>query len=44
MAGFTKWIFAGLGWAIGGPIGALLGATRSHIPVLRMRTQTNNAN
>ncbi len=22
---FTKWIFAGLGWAIGGPIGALLG-------------------
>lgn len=23
--GFTKWIFAGLGWAIGGPIGALLG-------------------
>ena len=25
MAGFTKWIFAGLGWAIGGPIGALLG-------------------
>ncbi len=23
--GFTKWIFAGLGWALGGPIGALLG-------------------
>lgn len=23
--GFTKWIFAGLGWAVGGPIGALLG-------------------
>lgn len=22
---FTKWIFAGLGWAVGGPIGALLG-------------------
>ena len=21
----TKWIFAGLGWAIGGPIGAILG-------------------
>lgn len=25
MSGFTKWLFAGLGWAIGGPIGALLG-------------------
>lgn len=25
MASFTKWLFAGLGWAIGGPIGALLG-------------------
>lgn len=25
MAGFAKWIFAGLGWAIGGPIGAILG-------------------
>lgn len=25
MANFTKWLFAGLGWAIGGPIGALLG-------------------
>ena len=23
--GVTKWIFAGLGWAVGGPIGALLG-------------------
>ena len=23
--GFTKWIFAGLGWAVGGPIGALHG-------------------
>lgn len=23
--GITKWIFAGLGWALGGPIGALLG-------------------
>ena len=23
--GFAKWIFAGLGWAVGGPIGALLG-------------------
>lgn len=23
--GLTKWIFAGLGWAVGGPIGALLG-------------------
>ena len=23
--GFTKWIFAGLGWAVGGPIGGLLG-------------------
>lgn len=22
---FTKWIFAGLGWAIGGPIGAVIG-------------------
>lgn len=22
---FTKWLFAGLGWALGGPIGALLG-------------------
>lgn len=44
MSGFTKWLFAGLGWAIAGPIGALLGAARPHIPVLRMRTQTNNAN
>lgn len=44
MSSFTKWLFAGLGWAIAGPIGALLGATRPHIPVLRMRTQTNNAN
>ena len=25
MSNFTKWLFAGLGWAIGGPIGALLG-------------------
>lgn len=25
MSGFTKWLLAGLGWAIGGPIGALLG-------------------
>lgn len=25
MSSFTKWIFAGLGWAVGGPIGALLG-------------------
>lgn len=25
MSTFTKWLFAGLGWAIGGPIGALLG-------------------
>ena len=25
MSGFTKWLFAGLGWAIAGPIGALLG-------------------
>ena len=25
MGGFTKWLFAGLGWAVGGPIGALLG-------------------
>lgn len=25
MGSFTKWLFAGLGWAIGGPIGALLG-------------------
>ena len=25
MSSFTKWLFAGLGWAIGGPIGALLG-------------------
>jgi len=23
--GITKWLFAGLGWAVGGPIGALLG-------------------
>lgn len=23
--GVTKWLFAGLGWAVGGPIGALLG-------------------
>lgn len=25
MGSITKWLFAGLGWAIGGPIGALLG-------------------
>ena len=25
MSSFTKWLFAGLGWAIGGPIGALFG-------------------
>jgi len=25
MAGFVKWISAGLGWALGGPIGAILG-------------------
>ncbi len=25
MGSFTKWLFTGLGWAIGGPIGALLG-------------------
>ncbi|MBR4739309.1 MAG: TerB family tellurite resistance protein [Bacteroidales bacterium] len=25
MSSFTKWLFAGLGWAFGGPIGALLG-------------------
>ena len=25
MATFTKWLFAGLGWAVGGPIGAILG-------------------
>ena len=25
MSSFTKWLFAGLGWAVGGPIGALLG-------------------
>lgn len=25
MSTFTKWLFAGLGWAVGGPIGALLG-------------------
>ena len=25
MGSFTKWLFAGLGWAIGGPIGAILG-------------------
>lgn len=25
MSSITKWLFAGLGWAIGGPIGALLG-------------------
>lgn len=25
MSSFTKWLFAGLGWAIGGPIGGLLG-------------------
>ena len=25
MGTFTKWLFAGLGWAIGGPIGAILG-------------------
>lgn len=25
MSSFTKWLLAGLGWAVGGPIGALLG-------------------
>lgn len=25
MSSFVKWLFAGLGWAVGGPIGALLG-------------------
>ncbi|HRZ96328.1 MAG TPA: molecular chaperone DnaJ, partial [Paludibacter sp.] len=25
MAGFGKWIGGGLGWAFGGPIGALIG-------------------
>lgn len=25
MSSFSKWLFAGLGWAVGGPIGALLG-------------------
>ena len=25
MSTFTKWLFAGLGWAIGGPIGGILG-------------------
>ena len=25
MSSFTKWLFAGLGWAIGGPIGGILG-------------------
>ena len=25
MGNFTKWLLAGLGWAVGGPIGALLG-------------------
>lgn len=25
MGSFTKWLFAGLGWAIGGPIGGILG-------------------
>ncbi|MBP5341819.1 MAG: TerB family tellurite resistance protein [Bacteroidales bacterium] len=25
MSSFLKWLFAGLGWAVGGPIGALLG-------------------
>ncbi len=25
MGSFTKWLFAGLGWAVGGPIGAILG-------------------
>ncbi len=25
MGSFLKWLFAGLGWAVGGPIGALLG-------------------
>ena len=25
MSSFTKWLFAGLGWAVGGPIGAILG-------------------
>ena len=25
MSTFMKWLFAGLGWAIGGPIGGLLG-------------------
>ena len=25
MATFTKWIFGGLGWAMGGPLGGVLG-------------------
>ena len=25
MGSFTKWLFVGLGWAVGGPIGALIG-------------------
>lgn len=25
MGSFTKWLFAGLGWAVGGPIGGILG-------------------
>ncbi|MGX8712492.1 MAG: TerB family tellurite resistance protein [bacterium] len=25
MSSFTKWLFAGLGWAVGGPIGGILG-------------------
>lgn len=41
MSSFTKWLFAGLGWAIAGPIGALLGyAARTHKP----RAQDANAN
>ena len=25
MSSFSKWLFAGLGWAVGGPIGAAIG-------------------
>ena len=28
MAKFGKWIGGGLGWALGGPIGAIIGFTR----------------
>ena len=31
MGSFTKWLFAGLGWAVGGPIGALLLDWQSYI-------------